>query len=93
MHGLDVLLLNAVDRNVAHGRAGRSFDDRLRIVAVILLGFDERFDESRSDDLHVVPHCREAASPVVRSTTSLHHNCWSLLPAADHVGHLLVTVG
>ncbi|MBB3261636.1 hypothetical protein F4827_006509 [Paraburkholderia bannensis] len=74
VHGLDILLLNAIDRNVMHGRTGASFDDRLRIVAIVLLGFDERFDESGGNDLHMVSHRREPPRPVMRSATSLHHD-------------------
>lgn len=55
--------LNAVDRNVAPARTGRSVHDRLRIVATMLLQLDEHSDESGRDDPRMLPPWPRTAEP------------------------------
>jgi len=74
VHALNVLLLDAIDSYIAHCRAGSCLDDCLGIIAVVLLRFDKRLHELRSNHLNLVSHRHETTRPVVSATTCFQGN-------------------
>jgi hypothetical protein len=56
MRRLDVLLLDGFNRHEAHGGPARGLDDRLGIVAIVLVGLDERCDVLGADQPDFCSH-------------------------------------
>ena len=56
MQGLDVLLLDALHRNEPHRRTAGCLDDRLGVVAVVLVGLHEGGNVLRGDETHLSAH-------------------------------------
>ena len=54
VNGLEILLLDALDRHEAHGGPLRRLGDGFGIGGVVLVGLDERLDELRGDQIHHV---------------------------------------
>src|SRR5262249_15943608 len=69
MEGLDILLLDVLDRHKAHGGPRHRFRDRLGIAAVIFVRLDIRLHELGRHELDLVAMCAEAARPVMRAAT------------------------
>ncbi len=65
VNGLEILLLDALDGDEAHGGPLRRLGDRFGIRRAILVGLDERLDELRADQLHLVATSLEGARTVV----------------------------
>ena len=56
----------------AHGRTNKGLDDRLRIAGIVLVRFDEWFDELRWNNAHAMAHLGEFPSEPLRPWTCLH---------------------
>ena len=72
MQCLDVLLLHALDRDEPHRWTAGRLDDRLGIVAVVLVSLHERRDELRADELHLDAAGLQLSRPVMRRGTGFH---------------------
>jgi len=57
-----------------HARSRRGFADGLRIVAIILAAFDERFDILRRDQPHPMAQGLKRTAPIMRPATSFHRH-------------------
>lgn len=69
---LDVLLLDRFDRHKAHRGSTGSLDNRLRIVAIVLVRLDERCDILRADQSDFDTDRLETSRPVVGSAACFH---------------------
>lgn len=79
--GLDVLLLDRLHRHEVHARPTGGLDDRLGIVAIVLVRFDEGFDIVRADQFDLDADGLELPCPMVRRTAGLHRDdSWTKLP-------------
>ena len=71
-----------LDRHEPHCRTLRRLDDRFRIVRVILLALQERFDIDRRNQLAHMTKSDDLPTPVMRTAAGLHHNlAWRLKAA------------
>lgn len=74
MHRLNVFLLDRFDANKAHCRSGRCFDERLNIVAIVLLRLDELRQILRTYKADFDTQGNKTSRPMMRRAASLHHN-------------------
>jgi hypothetical protein len=75
-HDLSLLVLR-FDRHEAHARAASGFADRLGVVGIVLTGPPlppVRGDESRIDDLGLVPHRAQRPRPVMGTRSGFHRH-------------------
>ena len=71
---LQVLLVRRFDRNQAHCRTHRRFEDRLRVDRIVLRALDEGLYETRVDEAHLAAGGEPASTPVMRAGACLHRD-------------------
>src|SRR5450755_1255086 len=74
MQCLDILLLDGLDRHEAHRWPARSFNNRLGVVAIVLVGLHERRNVLRADESYVDAVPPQSASPVMGRAAGFHHD-------------------
>ncbi len=74
MYRLNVLLFNLFDWHKVHRRSAGCFDDRLRIIGVILVGLHEGFDKLRTDQPNRVATSLKSSRPVISATSGFHYD-------------------
>lgn len=87
--GLDVLLLDRFDRNEAHGRPTGGLDNRLGVVAIVLVGLDEGRHILWADQPNLNAKRMEAPCPVMGGAAGFHYDhprlqCAHGLQGASH---------
>jgi len=71
---LDILLLNALDRDKTHRRALGRFGDGLGVVVVIFVTFDKGLHILWRNKLDIMAQRREFSGPMVRAATRFHRH-------------------
>jgi hypothetical protein len=74
MYRLNILLFNLFDWHEVHRRSAGCFDDRQRIIGIVLVGLYKRFDELGANQLNRVTTSLEDSRPVIGSPTGLHYD-------------------
>ena len=74
VHRLDVLLLDRLDRYVAHTPPAHRLADRLRVVGVVLVALHVRLHKLRRNQLYHVALRLQQSCPVMRTAARLHPN-------------------
>src|SRR6266851_1578775 len=72
IEGLDVLLVDVLDRHKTHSGPRHRFRDALGIAAVVFVRLDIRLHELGCHELHLVAMLAEASRPVMRTATGFY---------------------
>src|SRR6266478_4142238 len=76
MEGLDVLLVDVLDRHKTHSGPRHRFRDALGIAAVVFVRLDIRLHELGCHALHLVAMLAEASHPVMRTATGFYADAY-----------------